>query len=232
MRNYLTINQTPTTEYGVYISGGGTYNAPERDVETVAIAGKDGDAIIDNGRYKNITVTYPAFIFRDYSSNIEGLRNLLLNASTNYARIEDTYHLAEFRLGRYSGGFEAETEEDLRAGSFSLNFDCKPQRFLKTGEMPVDMSSSGAILNPTPQTAKPRLRVFGTGSFTIGDYTMTISSADQYTDIDCDIQDCFKGTSNCNANVSGDFPVLVPGRNSISLDGITRIIIWPRWWIL
>ena len=233
MRHYLTIDQTPTTDFGVYISGSGTFDAPERDAENFSIPGKNGDVIIDNGRYHNITVTYPAFIYRDLSVNVEGLRNLLLSHSSTYARIEDTYHPTEFRLGRYTGGFEAEVEEDLRGAHFSLTFDCKPQRFLKNGETPIDMQASGAVFNPTIQNAKPLLRVFGVGSFIIGDYTMTISSADGYTDIDCDIQDCFKGTTNCNGNVSGSFPVLVPGRNLITLNsGITRLIIWPRWWIV
>ena len=64
--------------------------------------------------------------------------------------------------------------------------------------------------------------------------TMTISSANSYTDIDCDIMDAFKGSTNCNGNISGSFPTLAPGDNTVDLpsSGITKIEIIPRWWVL
>lgn len=233
MRNYLTFDNISTKEYGVYISGSGTFGAPERDVEVQEIPGKNGDIVLDNGRYKNRPLSYPAFIFRDFGVNVEGLRNMLLTHSTNYYKIKDTYHPQEFVLGRWAGSFEPEMEEDLKAGRFEFKFDCKPQRFLESGQNPIDMDASGNILNPTLQEAKPLLRVFGVGSFIINGTTMTISTADVYTDLDCDIQEAYKGTTNCNGNVSGEYPILSPGVNLVTLNsGITRIVIYPRWWIL
>ena len=232
MRNYLTIDGQSMKDFGVYISGSGTFGAPERDIEKQEIPGKNGDVVFDNGRYKNRPLSYPAFIYENFGVNVEGLRNFLLTHSSNYYRIEDTYHPAEFILGRWTGSFEPTMEEDLKAGQFEFSFDCKPQRFLKAGEIATDMTASGNILNPSLQTAKPLLRVFGTGRFIIGDYTMTITAADEYTDIDCDIQEAYKGTTNCNGNVQGSYPELVPGTNLVTLDGVTRIIIYPRWWIL
>lgn len=233
MRHFLTFDGQSTKDFGVYISGSGTFGAPERDVESQDIPGKNGAVIIDNGSYKNRPLSYPAFIYKDFNVNVEGLRNMLLTHSTNYYRIEDTYHPQEFLMGRWTGGFEPEMEEDLKAGRFEFKFDCKPQRFLMSGERAIDMQSSGNILNPTPQIAKPLLRVFGTGSFIINGSTVTISAADVYTDIDCDIQEAYRGTTNCNDNVSGNYPELSPGKNLVTLNsGITRIVIYPRWWIL
>lgn len=239
MRNWLTFDGVSTKDFGVYISGGGTYNAPARSREVISVPGRNGDLIIDNGRYENTEVVYHAFIYRNFGVNVEGLRNLLLS-KTGYVRIEDTYHPEEFRLGVYSGDFQTDVVDWLEAGEFDLTFNCKPQRFLKSGydlTFGVDaysFTADGSLLNETRQIAKPLLRVYGTGTFTINGASMTISSANSYTDIDCDIMDAFKGSTNCNGNISGSFPTLSPGENTIDLpaSGITKIEIIPRWWVL
>lgn len=232
IRNWLTFDGVSSKDFGVYINGNQTYNAPARSREVVNVPGRNGALMLDNGRFDNVDVTYHAFIYRDFSVNVEGLRNLLLSR-TAYKRLEDTYHPEEYRLGIYKGNFAADVVEWLEAGEFDLVFDCKPQRFLVSGEETVEFTSSGSILNETEQIAKPLLRVYGTGSFTVGSGTMTISSANVYTDIDCDLMDAYKGTTNCNGNVSGTFPTLTPGDNTVTLNtGITKIEIIPRWWVI
>ena len=232
MRNWLTFDGVSTKDFGVYINGAQTYDAPARSREVISVPGRNGDLIIDNGRYENTEVTYHAFIYRDFEVNVEGFRNLLLSR-TSYKRLEDTYHPQEFRLGIYNGNFSADVVEWLEAGEFDLTFNCKPQRFLKSGEDAITFTSDGSLLNETMQTAKPLLRVYGTGTFSIGGATMTISSANVYTDIDCDLMDAFKGTTNCNGNISGTFAALAPGDNAVTLgSGITKIEITPRWWVL
>lgn len=235
MRNWLTFDGVSLKDFGVYINGNQTYNAPARDREIISVPGRNGDLVLDNGRYENAEVIYHAFIYRDFPVNVEGLRNLLLSR-TGYKRLEDTYHPEEFRLGIYSGDFKADVVEWLEAGEFDLTFNCKPQRFLKRGEdvATFDNASSGStILNETMQTAKPLLRVYGAGQFWINQTAMTITAANTYTDIDCDLMDAYKGTANRNQYVTGNFPELVPGENTVTLNsGITRIEITPRWWVL
>lgn len=233
MRNWLIFNEKSTKDYGVYISGLNTYNAPERDVEVISVQGRNGDLTIDNGRYKNIDVKYPAFIYNRFNANIEGFRNYLLS-QRGYKRLEDTYHPNEYRLARYKGGLNAKVVDWLEAGEFDLVFDCYPQRFLKEGEHTITIETSGSIYN-NYQPSKPLIRAYGEGTFTIGSVTVTIDEAIDYTDIDCELQECYKDTleTNCNANVTlTDFPVLESGNNAISMTGITKLDIIPRWWVL
>lgn len=233
MRNWLTFNGVSTKDFGVYISGHNTFNAPERDIDVISIKGKNGDLTIDNGRYKNLPLSYPAFIYDRFDANIEGLRNFLLS-QRGYKRLEDSYHPKEYRLARYKGDVTVKAVDWLEAGEFELNFDCYPQRFLKEGEHPIIFEADGSIYNAY-QPSKPLIRAYGTGSFEIGSYTVTIDTADEYTDIDCELQECYKDTmaTNCNNNVTlVDFPVIENGANSVSMTGITRLDIIPRWWIL
>lgn len=236
MRNYIVYNGQSFLDFGVFISGAGTYDAPERDAEKVEIVGRNGDLTLDNGRYKNITVKYPAFICNEFSVRTEALRNFLLTQK-GYVRLEDTYHPEEYRLARYAGGFTAKPVEWLVAGEFDLTFDCYPQRFLKAGEKPVEFTAAGAIINKYLTEAKPLIRAYGTGSFSIGGIAIQITSANSYTDIDCDLQEAYKDTlaTNCNANIvltNGVFPTLKAGSNAITLSGISKLEITPRWWVL
>ncbi len=236
MRNYIVYNGKSFLDFGVFISGAGTYDAPERDTSKVEIVGRNGDLTLDNGRYKNIKVKYPAFVISNFSENVEALRNYLLTQS-GYVRLEDTYHPEEFRLAKISGGFTTKPVAQLIAGEFDLEFDCYPQRFLKSGEAAVEFSAAGTIINKYLTEAKPLIRAYGTGSFTIGGVTVQITSANSYTDIDCDLQEAYKDTlaTNCNANIvltNGVFPTLKAGSNAITLSGISKLEITPRWWVL
>lgn len=236
MRQWFIFNGKSSKDFGVYISGLNTFGAPERDVDIISISGRNGDLTIDNGRYKNIDVSYPAFIFDRFDNNIEGLRNFLLSQS-GYKRLEDTYHPNEYRLARYKSGLTPKVIDELYAGEFDLTFDCYPQRYLKSGDQTITMTAYGSLFNEYAQIAKPIIRAYGVGSFTVGDVTVTINSADDYTDIDCELQEAYKDdlTTNCNANITlndGVFPSLISGDNAISIDGITQLDIKPKWWIL
>ena len=71
MRNFIIFNGKSFMDYGVYISGDGTFNAPERDTTKIEIPGRNGTLTVDKGRYKNLPVKYPAFIVHDFNANIE-----------------------------------------------------------------------------------------------------------------------------------------------------------------
>lgn len=236
MINFLTYAGKSSNEFGVWISGEATYNTPERNVTTQEVAGRNGDLLFDRGNYKNIDIKYPAAIKEDMPNRFSDFVNYMASF-TGYQRLEDTYHPYEYRMARFVSKINVDTFGYMnRGGKFSLEFDCKPQRFLKSGEIAITLSADGTIYNRTNNNAKPLIRVYGTGSGTIGvgSETITISTIDEYVDIDCEIMDAYKGSVNCNANVSfTDDIVLVGGENSISLSGdITSVEITPRWWII
>lgn len=130
----LTFNGTDLADFGVHISGEGTYNAPSRAVEEQIVPGRNGTLIIDGGRWENIIVTYPAYITDDFDDNMAALRSFLASVR-GYARLADTYHPNEFRLACFSDEITVRTSGRYNAqGQFDLSFNCKPQRFLTSGE--------------------------------------------------------------------------------------------------
>ena len=218
-------------DFGLYISGAGTYDAPERDTKSISIPGRNGDLTLDNGRYKNIRVEYPIGFVRQFDAKSEAIRNFFLSF-TGYQRLEDTYHPEEYRMAKYTGGFESGATKGMSAGISKLTFDCMPQRFLKEGEKTITLSARGTIINPTMMEAKPLLYVTGRGTLTINDIRLTIGTSPMY--IDCELQEAYnsQGTSlNSQLTLNdGVFPILKSGENTIVPTG--SIVITPRWWRL
>lgn len=175
----LTFDGVSIKEYGAYITGEGVYNAPERDVEMITIPGRNGEFALDRGRFNNITVSYPAGSFANtqpnFAAKLSELRNILASRK-GYKRIEDEYNPDEYRMGIYKSGLEVSPEHYGTAGQYNLVFDCKPQRFLKSGETAQTVTNGGAITNPTLFPARPLLAVTGYGSIHINGYDIEIQN--------------------------------------------------------
>lgn len=235
MRNYLIYNGESSKDFGLYISGSGAFNAPERDVELLEIPGRNGSLTIDNGRYKNVTQSYSAFICRDFPERAEAVRAWLL-AEPGYHRLEDTYDPEHFRRARFSGAIEFTVRALCAGAETELLFDCSPQRFLKRGEQTLCIYETSRIHNPTRFPALPLLTVRGSGAgnVTVGDHTIKISSIDSYVTIDCELQDAYKDGVNKNSTITAtEFPNLPSGNTTISFTGgVTGVDIIPRWWTL
>lgn len=163
-------------QYGVYITGQGVFDAPVRDVEMIEIPGRNGAYALDKGRFKNIEVTFPAGMFGntdgEFMQGISDLRNALASRK-GYCRLTDEYNPNEYRMAVYKSGLEVSPAQ-LKAGQFDITFDCKPQRFLTSGETEQTVTSGATITNPTLFESHPLLLVDGYGTFNINGEPITI----------------------------------------------------------
>ena len=119
MLNTLTFGGLVSSSYGVYISGSGTFSAPERDYQFQAVPGRNGELALDNKRYLDIDVVYPAFIKNNFDSNLANLRSAF-SAKIGYQELSDSYHPNEFRLAVFSKGLDVKPIKNLSAGQFEL----------------------------------------------------------------------------------------------------------------
>lgn len=222
-------------DYGVTISGARSYGTAERDLEPISIPGRNGDLYYDNGRFKNVPVTYDGYITRNFNANYNGF-NAWLMSQSGYQRLEDSYQPEYFRMARFSAGLQSEPVIRLGVGSFSVAFDCMPQKFLKLGEIIERYSANGSILNPTRFNAKPLIHCVGTGgTVSIGGVAVTVSSCTASVDIDCELMEVYEGTISRNGVTTlpnGSFPVIKPGEWSVTFSGWTQVSITPRWWTI
>lgn len=174
----LTFDGKSSSEFNVYITGEGVFNAPERAVEMISIPGRNGAFALDYGRFENIEVTYNCGIAgdddADFASAISDFRNWLCSRN-GYVRLSDDYNAGEYRMAVYKSGLEV-TAENLKAGEFPVVFECKPQRFLTSGENAISVTSGDTITNPTLFDSRPMLEVTGYGNINLGSSTIQINN--------------------------------------------------------
>lgn len=248
-RGVFTFGKIRSDIFDIYISGSGTHNAPEEDVELIEIPGRNGDLLIRHNRFRNIEVKYPAFTFdrtpEGYADKIREIRNALKSQS-GYQRLQDTYHPDEFRMATFTAAIETDDTTILRAGSFEILFNCKPQRFLLSGEKEIELtndsgaSKSWTITNPSRFPSKPLIKVTGYGTMQIGEHQVVISgTGSQVLYIDCDVMDCYqivsgvKTSKNNKISTGSGYPELAGGDNQIQVPStITNLVITPRWWVI
>ncbi len=233
-KQYFSYDGKLSRDFCVWINGGGTFGSPQRDIQIVSVPGRNGDLSIDNERYLNIEISYEAFISENFRHNFDAFK-AWMESRIGYKRLADTYHPEYYRRARLKEPIIPSMGAFNRFGTFTIIFDCDPRRFLKSGEKKQELTASKAIKNPTHFDALPLLRVYGTGTVTIGNIAVTINTAYVYTDIDCELQEAYKGSVNCNNNItlsSGEFPKLKAGSNNIYLSGVSKVEITPRWWTI
>lgn len=178
IENSIIFGGVNSADFGIYISGEGVFNAPKRDVEMITIPGRNGAFALDNGRFENIEVTYPAFNhepndYDTFAQRLSDFRNAIC-AQRGYQRLEDTFHPDEYRMAAYIGGLDIKPIKYNTASEFDITFDCKPQRWLTSGETAVTVSSGDTLNNPTLFESSPFLEAEGEGSISFNGYEIDL----------------------------------------------------------
>ena len=233
-----------STDYGIVVSEAPAFDKPVLRTDVFNIPGRNGSVLYQNGTFNDTTRSYKVWIDEDATEDSGGVISGTLAdrvyafagwlySQTGYKRLEDNFEPDIFRMAYISGGQDI-TNELLMAGETTITFICRPERYLKSGETAVTIVSSGVTIdNPTKFNSKPLLRVYGSGEYTlsINSQALTIN-VDGYIDIDCEQMNAWKGTVNKNSDISGVFPELVPGTNTITFSGFTKIEITPRFYYI
>ena len=262
MISQLIFNGKNLRDFGVTIEHLPESAHPQRRGNGYKIAGRNGTQVREDGTFENYDQPYEIW-FRDFSTNRDvyqlsrDLAGFLLGSS-GFCRLEDTYEPEVYRMARYAGPLSIEAIL-RRYGRAKLEFDCQPQRFLKSGEKPVSSNGTAFYLtNPTGFTAEPKISVTGSGTVGIrvanwdtqgSEYTdiqLGMGSSSKTVVLDCaaftaqvngaDVDD---GVSFSGSETYATFPKLGPHDYRIGpLTGeaftgtITKIEVIPRWWTL
>lgn len=250
----VIFNGVSSEDLGLIIQIRPSYGIPKKDRSEIHITGKNGDVVIDNGSYANSSITYYfASLYRTdtgFILNASAISTWLHSAS-GYARLEDSYDPEVFRLAKFNNSGSL---SDIygKATTYEATFECKPQRFLKSGENDIVLTKGSyvQIVNPTKQIAKPIIQFNGTANNTFyfyagedysnPEHTSTIVSTATAGTMDCELEDSYNGNSYINSTItltSEDYgyPKLYPGVNYVRWTGGASggsATIKPRWWSL
>lgn len=226
----MVFNGVNLIDYGTHSDDSQFFTTPAKEVEFFSIPGRNGDLSISKDKYSNLTKNVKCFIREDFKKNYSALMDYLYSVE-GYGRIEYDAEPDIFMQGQFVDAIEPQTGAFLHYGSFTLTFNCKPEKWYKSGEVPVVINDTTTLINPSRQQAKPLIECVGTGSIIINDSEITLDANTSVVYIDCDLEDAYEGTINRNPNISliNGFPKLVE-ENTISMTGFTSVKLYPRWW--
>ena len=243
MRHEFIYSGMNSRDYGLTISGEDTWSRPQPDITRITVPGRNGDLIQLGNRFQNLDITYHCGIVKDLQKNFDAFNAHLLS-DPGYHRLEDSYHPEYYRMAVFESALSPDVKKRALVGEVDIKLNCKPQLFLKSGEVEQTIANGAYIYNPTPYTARPKIRFSfsGTaegGTITIGGVTISAQDPNSGDDfiIDCDSQDIYRQRDRENRNnefslLDGEFFELKPGRNLVEMSGIQMscVYITPGWW--
>ncbi len=244
MKHEFIYNGMNSDDFGLTVSGEDTWKRPQPDITRISVPGRNGDLIQLGNRFLNVDITYHCGIVKHLKKNFDAFNAALLS-DIGYHRLEDTYHPEYYRMGVFESALDPDVKERAVHGEVDITFNCKPQMFLKSGEIETGFNITDKIYNPTPYTAYPLVRFSVVGPATVGtirigeNYITFAGVGEGNTDntiIDCETQDIYGRDNKDNRNSafalrSGSLFELAPGWNNIIYSGLSgKLYITPRWW--
>lgn len=228
-------------DVGIHLQRALMFSAAIPVFTTKHVLGRNGDLTQHEGSYENRQCFASCYALKKDAviSSIEEI-NKYLFSKAGYRRLQSSDDPEHFWLAQVTNG--AKLEQKMRTmAPFEIKFTCKPQRFLVSGEFPIELTEPTTLYNDYGTNALPLITIYGAGpgTVTIGNTTVEVKElADQVT-LDCDLQHAYRqvgdaAPENKNSTIYAvPFPELGPGENPISWTGdITHVEIIPRWWTL
>lgn len=249
---HLIINSYDLADYGVYVSRKDKANAPKRRFTTITVPGRNGDLIQDDESWENIEVSYSCYVKENSKDVLPFIKQICLG-QPGYLKIEDTVNPYEYRFGAYSKGLDdIDTSIYNKQSKFTLTFNCKPQRYLKTGQdkyilrdvkeagISTDFITLRKLYGPASYPCSPILFVTGNSEWAkikIGVETIDLKSDGEEFVIDTETLNCINSNGeNRNNKIRFSFDQSLKFSfkdTDISVStNITKLVIQPRWFML
>lgn len=204
-------------------------------VKAQTIPGRNGDLILETGSYENRGASASCFCLQKDVEKAVSSAGRFLMGKKGYRRLETSDDPDHYWMAMVENSPQIAMRLRTLA-PFEIDFDCKPQRFVKAGENAVVFTSNGSLFNQYGQIALPFITLYGQGAgqLAIGDCVVEVMVLDGTLYLDSNTQNAYNDNGNQNLNINAPvFPVLGDGEIPIAFSGgITRVEIIPRWWEL
>ena len=231
-------DQSLISDYGTYIQYPLVIAHASPELSPVSIAGHSGDLLTSNHRYPNITQTFN--LYATTEAGYETWSHLSLDI--NQWLVSETYQPIyinsqnDWRWEGYLSQPASFTPQNDFEATASISFNCKP--FMKR----LDGAEFKPIVSPVINTeqifAEPTFHIIGNGDFVIEvngqDYKL--NGVDGEIFVDSEMQWIYKHSMNENRSSlaefpNNDFPILIPGENTIALKSGTASVFEfkPNW---
>lgn len=232
MLSLIYNNKDSISDLGIDLVEKPSQPIPKKRVTKIEVPGRNGLLTIDEGSYEPIELEVNFnFTSTDFNKKVREIKQWLLDATNKELKLN--YLDGYYKVNSLSVS-DIERVDDVESGKFKVKFVCNPFLYDISGKeiITLNYSSSTQYLVNDGYKSLPYIKIYGTGTLTltINGLAMVFTSVVDYVEIDSELVNCYKATVNKNSTMTGLFPVLENGSNSIAMSsGITKIEVTPRW---
>ena len=239
-----------SSDYGMVVAEAPAYERPKRKQTIYNVPGRNGSIIFQQDAWEDVNRSYKVWLAEDANDTLVEKVDAFeawLNSQKGYVRLEDNFEPDIFRLAYYSGG-DGFSNSLTQYGEANINFTCRPERFLKSGDTPIVVDAGDIITNPTKFVSKPLIYIEAdpaSGAITadiwvsINGTTIKANVQGGYIYIDCGNLNAYRlppAYVNANNQIFGDFPVIAPGSNTVWITvqsgTLNKVEITPRYFTI
>lgn len=230
----FTFNGTDSSRFGLRVTSDYVINSTGQDIDTVAVAGRDGDLLLPNNRLKSVTIELPCTIMSDRKLtdaesdisdwlNVAGYKDLTLSWDQDF--IYRSAFIETFEIASLMRQF----------GKVKLNFLTYPVKFYKQGRTTQTLSNGATVNGIGNVNAKPIITLVGSGdcTLTINGRKTKLRAVQNRITLDMQARQVFSGNLPAWDKVvrapQYQMPYLDAGRNLISWDGDFTVKMAPYW---
>ena len=227
-----------SSEMGLRVSGDLNFNSPVRDVNLVTVAGRNGDLVMDNGRFASVIRSIPCRLNVPKGQQVESL----INEITNWLGTDIGFH--DFT---WSGDPEfvyqvmIENSVSLQRllpefGEALVKFRMHPIKYLISSLNERAIANGTNIANPYQLPAKPVIRVIGNGDLllNIGNQVLDLRDIHNGIIVDCETMTVTGHDGNTTEfdKMYSTFPEIRTGNNTVMFGGDFQVFITSRLGVL
>jgi predicted phage tail component-like protein len=230
----FTFNGTSSGQFGLRVTSDYVINSTGQDINTVTVAGRDGDLLLSNNRLKSVTIELPCTIMSnkkltdagsDISNwlNVAGYKDLTLSWDPDF--IYRSAFIETFEIAGLMRQF----------GKVKLNFLTYPVKFYKQGRTTQTLSNGATVNGIGNVNAKPIITLVGSGdcTLTINGRKTKLRAVQNTITLDMQANQVYSGNLPAWDKVvrapQYQMPYLDAGRNLISWDGDFTVKMAPYW---
>jgi phage-related protein len=201
---------------------------PTLRVETVKVPGRDGELTLSGmPSYEAMVLECECMVpsvdkISAAAAWLTGRGDLVLGNDPDYAY--DAQVIDEIRFEKILRGHAHRR--------FTVPFLCQPLKKKATTEPNIELTAPGTVVNIGHVPSRPLIKIEGSGNvvLAVGAYSLSITDINTSILIDSDLGMATNGTVNESYKVSGEWPLLVVGKNAVGWTGtVSKVTITPRW---
>lgn len=236
MLSFTFANKNSSADFGILIEKRPDINSPKRHISYIEVPGRDSSLRYDEGTYEDVTIAVDCTIKgANLMERLDIIKAWLYSAGES----DLVFSFQPDKKYRAQVVNSIDFKQAFKICSrFVILFSCRPFKYwVNNIIITVNTGAGTTIVNQGSIASKPIIKVYcsGSGKFKINSAEVTLSNITvPYLTLDSELEEAYYMVNgemkNANNLMSGEFPVLSAGNNTVTFSGgVTKLEITPNW---